>query len=650
MTTPPGNNGGNHSENHSGIDGGSHGAEKEQPRGKYLAFLSLAALGVVYGDIGTSPIYALRESLHGAHGVNASPENVLGVLSLIFWSLILVISIKYLGFIMRADNNGEGGIIALTALVIPSHGEPKGFPKVLVLAGLFGAALLYGDSMITPAISVLSAVEGLEVATPFFTPYVIPITVVILVGLFSIQSKGTALVGSFFGPIVLVWFLTLGALGVLHLADSPEVIRALNPVYGAQFFIRNGIRGFLVLGSVFLVVTGGEALYADMGHFGRFPIRLMWFAVVLPALLLNYFGQGAMVIAHPETIEQPFYLMAPRWALYPLVGLTTVATVIASQAVITGAFSLTRQAVQLGYLPRLEIKHTSEREIGQIYISGINWLLMIASIGLVVGFGSSSRLAAAYGVAVTTDMVFTTILFAFVARSRLGWSRWAIALLVIAFLTVDLAFWGANLPKIPLGGWFPLVVAAGIFVVMTTWRKGRTVIGARFKEQTLPIDLFVREMTHKPPHRVPGTAVYMHSGIATPPALLHNLKHNKVLHERVILLRVVTEDIPYVPTSERTECESLGAGLWRVEVRYGFSQDPHIPAALAQCPPQGLDFKPMDTTYFLGREKLIAIKGPPMRLWRARLFSLLSRNALGATTFFHLPPNRVVELGTQIEI
>ncbi len=628
----------------------TQGHAKEQPRGKYLAFLSLGALGIVYGDIGTSPIYALRESLHGAYGVHASPENVLGVLSLIFWSLILVISVKYLGFIMRADNNGEGGIIALTALVIPPGRPPQGVQKALVAAGLFGAALLYGDSMITPAISVLSAVEGLEVATPFFQPYVIPITVVILLGLFSLQRFGTASVGSVFGPIVLVWFLTLGALGVIHLGDSPEVIRALNPVYGAQFFIRNGIKGFLVLGSVFLVVTGGEALYADMGHFGRLPIRLTWFAIVLPALLLNYFGQGAMVIAHPETIEQPFYLMAPRWALYPLVGLTTVATVIASQAVISGAFSLTRQAVQLGYLPRLGIKHTSTREIGQIYIAGVNWALMIASIGLVIGFGSSSRLAAAYGVAVTTDMVFTTILFAFVARRRLGWSRWAIALLVIGFLTVDLAFWGANLPKIPLGGWFPLVVAAGIFVVMTTWRKGRLILGARFKEQTLPIDLFVREMTHKPPQRVPGTAVYMHGGAATPPALLHNLKHNKVLHERVILLRVVTRDIPHVPTSERTECESLGAGIWRVEVQYGFSQDPHIPAALAQCPPQGIEFRPMDTSYFLGRENLLPIKGPGMRLWRARLFALLSRNALGATSFFHLPPNRVVELGSQIEI
>jgi len=626
------------------------GHEREEPKGKYLAFLSLAALGVVYGDIGTSPIYALRESLHGTYGVHATPENVLGVLSLIFWSLILVISVKYLGFIMRADNRGEGGIIALTALVMPPAGEATGRRRVLLLVGLFGAALLYGDSMITPAISVLSAVEGLEVATPFFRPYVVPITVAILLLLFSFQRHGTATVGSLFGPIVLVWFGTLAVLGATHIADDPSVLAALDPRHGAAFFVRNGVKGFLVLGSVFLVVTGGEALYADMGHFGRRPIRLTWFAFVLPALLLNYFGQGAMVIAHPETLEQPFYLMAPSWALYPLVGLTTVATVIASQAVISGAFSLTRQAVQLGYLPRMGIKHTSEREIGQIYISSINWALAAASIGLVLGFRTSSRLAHAYGVAVTTDMVFATILFAFVARKRLGWPTWAVVLLVVGFLFVDLAFWGANLPKIPSGGWFPLVIAAGLFVIMTTWRRGRVILGRKFREQTLPLDLFVREMEKKAPTRVPGTAVFMHGGDATPPALLHNLKHNKVLHERVWLLKVETQEIPYVDRADRISCESLGAGIQRITVRYGFAQDPHIPAALAGCPEKGLEFRPMDTTYFLGRENLIAVEGPPMPMWRARLFALLSRNALGATTFFHLPPNRVVELGSQIEL
>ena len=624
----------------------------DDPKGLYLAVLSLAALGGVYGDIGTSPIYALRESLHLSHGIEGTAANVLGVLSLIFWSLILVISVKYLGFVMRADNRGEGGIMALTALVSPPGGEAKGSRKWLVLAGLFGAALLYGDSMITPAISVLSAVEGLEVATPVFGPYVIPITITILVGLFSIQRRGTAKVGALFGPIVLIWFLTLGVLGASHIADNPAVFKAINPVHAIAFFQRNGLIGFLVLGSVFLVVTGGEAMYADMGHFGRRPIRLVWFLVVLPALLINYFGQGAMIIAHPETIEQPFYMMAPRWALYPLVGLTTVATVIASQAVISGAFSLTRQAVQLGYLPRMRISQTSSREIGQVYISGINWLLMIGSIGLVVGFGSSSRLAAAYGVAVTTDMVFTTILFGYVALQRFRWPTWTVALLVAGFLVVDLAFWGANLPKIPHGGWFPLIVAAGILVLMTTWRIGRIVLVRQLKGRGLPVDLLVRNMVQHPPHRVPGTAVYMHSGVRqTPPALLHNLKHNKVLHERVVLLRVVTEEVPYVPREERIRCEDLGAGFFAVKVSYGFSQDPHIPAALAQCPADaGIEFKPMETSYFLGREKLIAVKGPPLRLWRARLFALMSRNSLGATDFFRLPPNRVIELGTQVEL
>lgn len=627
-----------------------HGADP--PRGRYLAFLSLAALGVVYGDIGTSPIYALRESLHGSYGIEHTAADVLGILSLITWALIIVISVKYLGFVMRADNRGEGGIMALTALVAPPGGEAKGRRKWLVIAGLFGAALLYGDSMITPAISVLSAIEGLEVATPVFEPYVIPITVAILFGLFAIQHRGTARVGSLFGPIVLVWFVTLAVLGVRQIVDHPDVFRALDPTYGIRFFVRHGLPGFLVLGSVFLVVTGGEALYADMGHFGRRPIRVTWFAVVLPALLLNYYGQGAMVIANPETMEQPFYLMAPPWALLPLVGLTTLATIIASQAVISGAFSLTRQAVQLGYLPRMRILHTSERKIGQIYVAGVNWLLMAAAIGLVLGFRSSSRLAAAYGVAVTTDMVFTTILFGYVATRRFGWPVWTVVALVAGFLTVDLAFWGANLPKIPHGGWFPLLIAGGILLLMTTWRRGRLVVGRLMKKSTLPVDLLVRNMERNPPHRVPGTAVYMHSGVReTPPALLHNLKHNKVLHDRVLLLRVLTREVPHVPREERIQCDALGAGIYAVTVSYGFAQDPHIPAALAQCDPgDGIEFKPMDTSYFLGREKLLVLGEHRMARWRGRLFALMSRNALGATTFFQLPPNRVVELGAQVEV
>ncbi|MFW6088356.1 MAG: potassium transporter Kup [Gemmatimonadota bacterium] len=631
---------------------GERHASGEQPTGKYLAVLSLAALGVVYGDIGTSPIYALRESLHGGYGIETTTASVLGVLSLIFWSLILVISIKYLGFVLMADNRGEGGIIALTALVIPRGGVPDGARRYLVLAGLFGAALLYGDSMITPAISVLSAIEGLEFVTPVFDPYVIPITCGILVALFALQSRGTAKVGALFGPVVLLWFLTLGILGVSQIVENPSVFAAINPVYAVDFFADNGLRGFLVLGSVFLVVTGGEALYADMGHFGTRPIRLAWFTVVLPGLLLNYFGQGAMVIADPSTIEHPFYLMAPGWALIPLVALTTCATVIASQAVISGAFSLTRQAVQLGYLPRVNIDHTSEREIGQIYIAGINWLLMLAAIGLVLGFRSSSRLAHAYGVAVTTDMVFTTILFAFVAYKRFGWPRWAAAGIIVTFLGIDLAFWGANLPKIPTGGWFPLVVAAGLFAVMTTWRKGRRILWRMMQDKTLPIELFLESIERNPPTRVPGLAVFMHGdGGVAPPALMHNLKHNKVLHEQVLLLSVRVAETPHVPRDERITIDNLAAGVKRAEVRYGFAQDPHIPAALAQADARGeIEFKPMETTYFLGRERLITRKKPPMRRWRARLFAALSRNATGATDFFQLPPNRVVELGTQLEI
>ncbi|HSM04931.1 MAG TPA: potassium transporter Kup [Longimicrobiales bacterium] len=631
---------------------GERHAPPEKPTGKYLAVLSLAALGVVYGDIGTSPIYALRESLHGSYGVEATRLAVLGVLSLIFWSLILVISIKYLGFVLMADNKGEGGIIALTALVMPRSGPVKGRRSVLVFAGLFGAALLYGDSMITPAISVLSAIEGLEIVTPVLTPYVVPITVVILVALFSLQRRGTARVGALFGPVVLLWFLTLGVLGLRQIIQHPSVFQAINPAFAVAFFADNGLQGFLVLGSVFLVVTGGEALYADMGHFGKRPIRLTWFCIVLPGLLLNYFGQGAMVIEDPATIEQPFFLMAPRWGLIPLVILTTCATVIASQAVISGAFSLTRQAVQLGYLPRVNVHQTSDKEIGQIYIPGINWLLMAASIGLVLGFRTSSNLASAYGVAVTTDMVFTTVLFAFVAYARLGWPKWAAAGIIVAFLGIDLAFWGANLHKIPSGGWFPLVVAAALFVVMTTWRAGRRTLGELMKKRTMPVDHFLRSIERDGPVRVPGLAVYMHGDPdVVPPALLHNLKHNKVLHEQVLLLSVRTHDVPYVPREDRIEVEEIGDGLMRATVHYGFAQDANVPAALALAnAADDLAFKPMETTYFLGREHLIADPKPPMNIWRARLFTVLSRNETGATTFFQLPPNRVVEMGSQVEI
>lgn len=627
----------------------------ERPRGRYLAGLSLAALGVVYGDIGTSPIYAIRESFHSSHGIAATQANVLGVLSLIFWSLIIVISIKYLGFVMQADNRGEGGIIALTALVAPPErlrDRGKGATLgALALAGLFGAALLYGDSMITPAISVLSAVEGLEVATPFFRPYVIPITIVILIALFLFQKRGTAGIGAIFGPVTMVWFLVLAIMGISQILQHPDVLRALWPGYGFDFFARNSWRGVLVLGSVFLVVTGGEALYADMGHFGKLPIRLTWFFFVLPALVLNYFGQGALIIARPEALEHPFFRMAPDWALYPLVGLTTAATVIASQAVISGAFSLTRQAVQLGYLPRLGIQQTSNKEFGQIYIPGVNWALMVACIGLVLGFRSSSNLASAYGVAVTTDMVFTTILFAVVAKIRWKWSVAAVAALAGFFLVVDLGFWGANLPKIPHGGWFPLVVAALVFTLMTTWKKGRAIVRERVSSSVLPTDLFIQDVANNPPHRVRGTAVFMNGNRGgTPPALLHNLKHNQVLHERIVFLTVVTREIPYVAAEDRLEVEPLGENVYRIVAHYGFAEDPDVPAVLELCKDCGGEFQLARTSFFLGRETLIANRNGGMPVWRNNLFALMSQNAAGATAFFRIPPNRVVELGTQIQL
>jgi KUP system potassium uptake protein len=629
----------------------THGTHSEAT-GRDFYVMALAALGVVYGDIGTSPLYAIRESLGEHYGLSAGRENVLGVLSLIFWALILVISIKYLTYVMRADNRGEGGMIALTALVAPARRMRPGSRRwTLVLVGLFGASLLYGDSMITPAISVLSAVEGLKVATPLFEPYVIPIVIAILVALFAVQSRGTAGIGKVFGPVTFLWFTTLGALGLYQIVQRPSVLAAVNPMYGAEFFARNGWPGYLVLGSVFLVVTGGEALYADMGHFGKKPIRFTWFALVLPALILNYFGQGALILGNPAAVEHPFFLMAPKWALLPLVGLSTMATVIASQAVISGAFSLTRQAVQLGYLPRLHIEHTSDRQIGQIYIPSINWLLMLACIGLVLGFRSSTNLAAAYGVAVTTDMVFTSILFAFVARARFGWAPWKVTLLIAGFLVVDLGFWGANLVKIPNGGWFPLVIAGAFFVAMTTWKTGRQILADRLQGRTLPIKLFLADLEGNRYTRVAGTAVYMYGNPeGTPPALLHNLMHNKVLHERVVLLTVETDEIPVVDDDQRVTVSELGHGLHRVVLRYGFKEDPDIPLGLEQARTHGLVFKPMETSYFLGRETLIASKNPGMALWREHLFSVMSRNARSATSFFGLPPNRVVELGAQIEL
>jgi KUP system potassium uptake protein len=624
------------------------------PTGRRLAALSLAALGVVYGDIGTSPLYALRECFFGTHAIPVNHENVLGILSLIVWALVLVVSVKYLGFILRADNRGEGGILALMALVHPEHGGGQLKPRVqlvLVALGLFGAALLYGDGMITPAISVLSAIEGLEVATPLFSSLVVPITIAVLVLLFMLQSRGTARVGAIFGPITLVWFTVLGVLGAGSILGAPQVLTAIDPLYAVRFFVNNGRQGFLVLGAVFLVVTGGEALYADMGHFGARPIRLAWFALVLPALLLNYFGQGALLLRRPATAHNPFYRLAPDWALYPLVVLATVATVIASQAVISGAFSLTRQAIQLGYLPRMTIRHTSAEEIGQIYLPMVNRILAIATIGLVIGFRSSSRLAAAYGIAVTTTMVITTVIFYVVASALWGWSRWAIGALTLLFLAVDLSFFSASVVKIEYGGWFPIVVAISVYVVLVTWRKGRQLLAARLGQSTVSAAALMTDGEFGKVPRVKGTAIFLAGNPdAVPVPLLHNLKHNRVLHERVVFLTVLTEEVPRVPRAQKVTVENLGSGFFRIVARYGFIEVPRIEEILELARQLGLDIKFREASYFLGRERLLASKLPGMAIWREKLFAFLSSNSLSATTFYGLPPNRVVELGAQIEI
>ncbi|WP_298270481.1 potassium transporter Kup [Geobacter sp.] len=614
--------------------------------------LSLAALGVVYGDIGTSPLYALRECFHGSHPHPATPENVLGVLSLIVWSLLFIVSLKYLVFVLRADNRGEGGILALLALLNPWGDGERASRRVIITLGLFGAALLYGDGTITPAISVLSAIEGLKVATPLFQPYVVPFTIAVLMLLFLIQHRGTARVGALFGPVMLVWFTVLALLGVRGILMAPEILGAFNPLHAVDFFIRDGWNGFIVLGAVFLVVTGGEALYADMGHFGRPPIRQAWFGCVLPALLLNYFGQGALLLRDPSKATEPFYHLAPSWALYPLVLLSTMATIIASQAVISGVFSLTRQAVQLGLSPRMRIIQTSSEEIGQIYIPSINWALMLATILLVTGFGSSSGLAAAYGVAVSTTMVITAVLVLFVMRERWQWHPLAAGGLTAAFLTVDLAFFGANILKLEAGAWIPLAAGVAVFLIMTTWRRGRELVITHLLAHATPLSSFIAERAANPPPRVPGTAVFMSGRLfETPPALIHHLEHNQVLHRQVVILTVLTEDVPRVPAAERIELESPGLGFFRIIAHYGFMQNPHVPVILRECEPLGLVTDPDSTTFYLGRENLIPTRRVVgMALWREKLFSFMARNALQATAFYSLPPNRVVELGQQVEI
>ncbi len=622
------------------------------PQGRYLATLALAGLGVVYGDIGTSPLYAIRESFYGTHGIAVTPGNVLGVLSLVFWSLVIVVTIKYHIVIIRADNKGEGGVLALMALVNGSRLARGLSPRrVMIVLGIFGSALLYADGALTPAISVLSAVEGLEIATPALASWVIPVTLVILIGLFVLQSRGTARIGAMFGPVMLIWFATLGVLGLSEIVHQPGVLAAVSPYHAARFFTENLGRGFVVLGAVFLVVTGGEALYADLGHFGHRAIQIAWFGVALPCLLLNYFGQGALLLRDPAAAENPFYHLAPSWALYPLIALATAATIIASQAVISGAFSLTRQAVQLGYSPRLRIEHTSSREIGQIYVPAVNWGLMLLTCALVLWFGTSSNIAGAYGVALSTLMLMTTLMFYVMSREVWRWSFLRAAGVAGLFLWLDLLFLGANALKIRYGGWVPLVIAAAIFTLMSTWKRGREILAKRMLEKTVPLKMLLADLAAEPPIRVPGTAVFMYgTADGTPPALVHNLAHNKVLHERIVFLTVVTEDVPHVPATERVAIKRIGKGFHTVVARYGFMDDPDIEDVLVSCRAESLDMRMEGTTFFLGRETLVASERPGMAEWRENLFAFMSRNALRATAFFNIPANQVFEVGAQVEL
>ena len=622
-----------------------------------LSALALAAVGVVYGDIGTSPLYALRECFIGPHAVGISHPNVLGVMSLIVWSMLMVVAVKYLTFVMRADNQGEGGILALLALSKAGTADRTSASGhyALMLAALFGAALLYADGMITPAISVLSAVEGLGVATTTFEPFIIPITVVILVALFAVQYRGTAGIAAVFGPVMLAWFGVIGVLGLAQIvrqhADHISILQAVNPLHGLEFLFHHGAHGFLVLGSVVLVITGGEALYADMGHFGARPIRVAWYAVVMPGLLLNYFGQGVLLLERGTEVRNPFFELAPEWGLYPLVALSTAATIIASQALISGAYSLTQQAVQLGYVPRFTIVHTSETAQGQIYIPQVNRILMVLCVLLVLGFGTSSALAGAYGMAVTGTMAITTLLFYAVARERWQWSRLTAGSLVAMFLVFDLAFFGANFIKLFDGGWFPLLVGATIFTVMTTWKRGRAELGKLLRLGNLPMDLFLADLKAQQPHRVPGTALFMTSDTTgVPNVLLHHFKHNKVLHQRVILLSILSERRPEVGPDNRVEVSALEQGFFRIVARFGFMEKPSIDVVLRAAAGQGLVVDMNATTFFLGRETLLVTGSSGMMRWRKTMFSVLSRNAPSAVQYFGLPPNRVIELGAQFEI
>ena len=613
----------------------------------------MGAIGVVFGDIGTSPLYAMKEAFSPEYGIPLSRASVLGLLSLIVWSMFWVVAMKYLIVMMRADNNGEGGILALLALALREvkKTEPR-LRWAVISIGIFGAAMFYGDSMITPAISVLSAVEGLEIATPAFSKYVIPITLGILTGLFVIQRHGTARIGVLFGPVTILWFFAIALSGASHVVDNPEVLAALNPAHAVTFFELYPMQGFFVLGAVFLALTGGEALYADMGHFGKKPIRFAWFCLVMPALLINYFGQAAFVLAHPEGIKNPFYLMLPAWALMPMVVLATCATVIASQAVISGAFSVTRQAILLGYVPRLNIEHTSSKEIGQIYVPFINWSLYIAVVLLVLGFQTSNNLASAYGLAVAATMVIECLLAWVVATRIWKWNAWMTSLVIGSMLVIDSVFLASNATKILHGGWFPLVIGITIFTMLITWRRGRSLMFHRLSEQGIPLKPFLDSLRMSPPTKVEGTAIFMTSSTtAVPHALLHNLKHNRILHDKTVFLTIITHDVPVVPSEDRVQYERLGDGFYRLEAWYGFKEQPDIDEILNSCRVRyGLGFDLMDTSFFLSRETVVPADMPGMARWRDHLFAWMSRNATRATDFFNIPSNRVVELGTHVEI
>jgi len=612
--------------------------------------LTLGAIGVVYGDIGTSPLYAIKQTF-GAQAVPPTEENVLGILSLMFWSLILVVSVKYAGFIMRADNKGEGGIMALTALAQRSVRSSQQARWWIIVLGLFGASLFFGDGVITPAISVLGAVEGLEVVAPKLSHFVVPLAAVIVLFLFAFQNRGTGRVGAVFAPVMSLWFIVLAVLGGWHIVHNPGVLRAISPYYAIQFFLHEHWVAFFALGTVVLCITGAEALYADMGHFGKRPIRISWFGLVLPALVLNYFGQGALLIANPAAAENPLYMMVPESLLIPMIVLATAAAVIASQAVISGAFSVTREAIQLGYLPRMEVRHTSKETRGQIYLPWINRMLLVLTLAVVIGFRSSDNLGAAYGIAVVGTMTIDSILVMIVFRRMWNWSKPHVAIVGGMFLAVDAAFLTANADKVEHGGWFPLVLGAVIFTMMATWRRGRELVIREIRQSGLALEPFISSIAAHPPLRVPGTAVFLTANLdAVPHALLHNLKHNKVLHERNVLLTVEVLETPTAEHEERVTVEHLDDNFYKVTLRFGFAEDPDVPEAMDAIQACGLPFEVMDTTFFLSRESIVATDRPGMARWRDKLFVFMQRNATPATAFFQIPGNRLVELGTQVEI